>query len=256
MDHVCQLSWALAPAPVFPYRGPISTSGIGNFRDGADRSMRAAFIIEIGNEGWNWPTGAPYTDVHDFVRTRGLWGKALRTQLGDHLSRQIRMAGELESLPMAESRVVPAAALDPLGIPHPEIHYDLHPYTKAGFAYAAETLSQIFRALDASEFTSVDKENPAVFEWPVNGKPQKFQYRGAGHIIGTYRMGTDPTRFVTDSFGCSHDHSNLFLQGSGLFPSSGTANPSLTIAALALRSADQLLTDLGKTPAWPPAWRS
>jgi choline dehydrogenase-like flavoprotein len=256
MDHVCQVSWALTPTPVFPYRGPLSTSGIGNFRDGAERATRAAFIIEIGNEGWNWPTGAPYTDVHDFVRNQGLWGKELRSKLGDHVSRQTRMAGELESLPMAESRVLPATELDPLGIPRPEIHYDLHPYTKAGFAYAAETLSQIFRALDADEFTAVDPQNPAVFEWPADGTPRKYQYRGAGHIIGTYRMGTDPSQFVTDSFGRCHDHSNLFLQGSGLFPSSGTANPSLTIAALALRSADQLLGDLGKAPKWPPAWRS
>ena len=41
MDHPTQLSWALAPTPVWPYRGPLSTSGIENLRDGRFRKERA-----------------------------------------------------------------------------------------------------------------------------------------------------------------------------------------------------------------------
>ena len=62
MDHPTQLCWALAREPVWPYRGPLSTSGIENLRDGAFRKDRPAFRIEIGNDGWSWPTGAPVTD--------------------------------------------------------------------------------------------------------------------------------------------------------------------------------------------------
>ena len=40
MDHPVQLSWALAREPVWPYRGPLSTSGIENFRDGQFRKDR------------------------------------------------------------------------------------------------------------------------------------------------------------------------------------------------------------------------
>jgi choline dehydrogenase-like flavoprotein len=50
MDHPAQLSWALAPEPVWPYRGPLSTSGIENLRDGAFRKDRPAFRIELGNQ--------------------------------------------------------------------------------------------------------------------------------------------------------------------------------------------------------------
>jgi choline dehydrogenase-like flavoprotein len=53
-------------------------------------------------------------------------------------------------------------------------------------------------------------------------------------------MGTDPADSVTDSFGRSHDHSNLFILGSGAFPSSGTANPTLTTVALTLRSISEI----------------
>jgi glucose dehydrogenase len=40
--------------------------------------------------------------------------------------------------------------------------------------------------------------------------------------------------------GRSHDHPNLWFAGSSLFPTSGTANPTLTIAALALRTAEAI----------------
>ena len=76
MDHPTQLSWALADQALWPYRGPLSTSGIENLRDGDFRRQRAAYRIEIGNDGWSWPTGAPITTAQDLAR-QGLRGKAL-----------------------------------------------------------------------------------------------------------------------------------------------------------------------------------
>jgi glucose dehydrogenase len=63
---------------------------------------------------------------------------------------------------------------------------------------------------------------------------------GAGHIIGTARMGSDPKNSVVDGNLRSHDHPNLFILGSAVFPTSATANPTLTIAALSLRAADHV----------------
>ena len=48
MDHPVQLSWALVRDPVFPYRGPLSTSGVENTRAGDWRATRPSFRIEIG----------------------------------------------------------------------------------------------------------------------------------------------------------------------------------------------------------------
>ena len=56
------------------------------------------------------------------------------------------------------------------------------------------------------------------------------QAQGAGHIIGTARMGSDPKTSVVDRDLRSHDHGNLFILGSSVFPTSTTANPTLTIA--------------------------
>ena len=56
----------------------------------------------------------------------------------------------------------------------------------------------------------------------------------------------DPARGVTDGWGRVHDVPNLFIAGSSLFPTSGWANPTLTIIALALRTADHVSRELGK----------
>jgi len=68
----------------------------------------------------------------------------------------------------------------------------------------------------------------------------KDEFQGAGHIIGTCRMGADAKTSVVDANLRAHDHPNLHVVGSAVFPTSGTANPTLTIAALALRLAERL----------------
>ena len=66
------------------------------------------------------------------------------------------------------------------------------------------------------------------------------QFQGAGHVMGTARMGRDAKSAVVDADLRSFDHPNLFIEGSAVFPTGGAANPTLTIAALALRSVDAI----------------
>jgi choline dehydrogenase-like flavoprotein len=63
---------------------------------------------------------------------------------------------------------------------------------------------------------------------------------GGSHHMGTTRMADDPRRGVVDRDCRMHDVENLFVAGSSVFPTSGYANPTLTIVALALRLADHL----------------
>jgi choline dehydrogenase-like flavoprotein len=53
-------------------------------------------------------------------------------------------------------------------------------------------------------------------------------------------MHPDPTRGVVDADTRVHEVSNLYVTGSSVFPTSGYANPTLTIVALALRTARHL----------------
>jgi choline dehydrogenase-like flavoprotein len=58
-------------------------------------------------------------------------------------------------------------------------------------------------------------------------------------------MGRDPKTSVVDKHLRVHGHPNCFVVGSAVFPTVGTANPTLTIAALALRAVDDIRASLG-----------
>ncbi len=60
------------------------------------------------------------------------------------------------------------------------------------------------------------------------------------HVQGTTRMGLDPKTSVVDAGQIHHQARNLLVLGTSVFPTSGTASPSLTIAAMSLRAARQL----------------
>lgn len=269
MDHICLVVWGnllsdngIEKQPVYPYRGPLSTSGIETFRNTAQRSKTAAFRIEIGNDGWSWPYGGPGFNVGNYV-AGGLTGKELVTAIQNDVQSQLRFALELETISCdetLESRIVLSKDKDALGIPRPSVSYILPQYTLDGYAVAIDVAAQLFKAANAADQTQV----PA-FPWPpvpqtdpptppppgylkftpTNGnKELTIEFRGAGHLIGTHRMGDDPKLSVTDADLKTHDHPNLYLVGCGAFPTTATSNPTLTLTALALRAVDKIMSEL------------
>jgi choline dehydrogenase-like flavoprotein len=68
------------------------------------------------------------------------------------------------------------------------------------------------------------------------------------HCMGTTVMGSDPARSVADEFGRAHDVPNLFLLGAGLFPTASAMNPTATLCALALRSAEHMIDNHASQP--------
>src|SRR5262249_52968579 len=74
-------------------------------------------------------------------------------------------------------------------------------------------------------------------------KEPKF-FGGSGHIMGTTVMGNNPKASVLDKDCRTHDHPTLFVLGSSVFPTSSTANPTSTIAALSLRAAEHIKSRL------------
>jgi choline dehydrogenase-like flavoprotein len=261
MDHPQFLSWGLLPVQVFPYRGPLVTSAIGDLCDGPFRAKRAAFRISLGNEAWSATVGGIAGDPHvttlDFINgvnvsganNKGsnkladnvaLLGDQLRATLGNLISRQFRIAFAVEQDPEENNRVTLSDFTDSLGLRRPKIQYNISEYTKLGIADAFRLKNVIFKKLGAEDFTQTAKDDPGGFDQEVDGKMVRLTYGGAGHVMGTYRMGNDPKTSVVDSFQRSHDHANLYLVGSGTFPTVGTANPTITLSALALRTADSI----------------
>ena len=218
MGMAGQVSQALAPKPVWPFRSPQVVSGITQFRDGAFRRQRAAFTISIGNDGW--PSGAPPRIAADLIE-QGLRGKALGQALRDHVSRQILLVSNCEELPRPENRICLSDKLDSYGIPRPRLHYKVGQYTKDSIDECVLIHARIFQALGANHIHHFEESaDPA-------------------HLAGTCRMGPAADS-VVDSDLRSHNWPNLYVVGSSVFAGVGSAPPTLTIAALALRCAYNL----------------
>ncbi|MER6913580.1 GMC family oxidoreductase [Streptomyces sp. NPDC000594] len=244
MDHPVLLTWGLMPEAVGPYRGPGSTSGFEGFRAGAARRRRAPFRIEIGNWGWVWATGSADADVAHFLSGEGRFGAELRRAVGDRLRRQFALQFEMEQGADPANRVtLHPRERDPLGLPRPLITYDLDDHVKDGMAAARAVSDQIFSLLGAEDHT--DHSSPAA--WPgrfEDSAGRAHGYRGAGHAAGTHVMGDSPATSVVDSWQRCWDHPGLYAVGCGSMPSVATSNPTLTMAALALRSAERVEADL------------
>jgi choline dehydrogenase-like flavoprotein len=220
MDHLQKSVFAKMRDPVFPFRGPPSTAGIETFRDGPFRRNVGAFRISLDNDGW-FSRSSPYADAEQLVQ-QGLFGVDLQRALRDAVVHQMRVSCSTEVLPDPDNRVTLSDQLDTSGIKRPRITFKRAKYTLDALDKALDAINEILSAAGGTVCAI-------------------GQIGGAGHIMGTCRMGADATKAVVDAEGRSFDHKNLFILGSSTFPTCGTANPTLTIAALALRTADHIL---------------
>jgi glucose dehydrogenase len=258
MDHPYYVAWGLTPTPLYPYRGPLITSGIGDLCDGPFRNKRGAFRVDIGNEGWNFLVGGvggdPNVTTLDFVNgmnkskanvgQEALFGKKLVEALNDKFTHQFRVGFLVEQTPDLENRVTLSEFRDGLGLPRPEISYNLSDYTRHGIVAAYRMKNLLFKKMGVNEFTEkVAKNEPTRFDELIDDRIVTLSYIGAGHIMGTCRMGAKKDNSVVNSYQQSWDHDNLYLVGSSTFPTGATANPTLTIAALSLRTADKILRE-------------
>ncbi|MDK2124371.1 GMC family oxidoreductase [Parachitinimonas caeni] len=241
MDHPELLTWGLMPEKVWPMRGPLATSGIEDLRGGRFRSSHAAFRLEMGNDGWGWPAGAPASNLIDYVDTQKLYGPKLRQTLNDEVTRQFRFGILVEQLPEASNRVtIDPKYRDAIGNFRPVIHYNLSDYTRAGFYNAYKVSQQIFRQAGIKDYSSYPESDPGYFTYNGEG----LVFNGAGHFAGTHRMGSSPKTSVVNPQQRCWDHDNLYLVGCGNMVTLGTSNPTLTMAALSLWAAQNMIDDL------------
>lgn len=127
-----------------------------------------------------------------------------------------------EDLPYAHNRVWEAPATEsPRGAPRIAICYERHPWFRAESTRMRAQIRRIFAPF------------PILF-FGRSAAPNM------GHPMGTCRMGTDPTTSVIDPSGRLWGCPNIYVADTSAFPSSSGVGPSLTVAAHALRVADQI----------------
>jgi choline dehydrogenase-like flavoprotein len=129
------------------------------------------------------------------------------------------LAAIMEDLPYLDNRVLPNDQPSVDGRQRLRIQYRLHPSEierHAAFLSQLKEVLQPFRRLNLGS----GKDNTSL-----------------GHVCGTCRFGTDPKTSVLDPQNRAHQVDNLYVVDTSFFPSSAGLNPSLTVAANALRVA-------------------
>lgn len=144
---------------------------------------------------------------------------------GDFVAYNINVRSEMRASP--ENRVTLAPSRDPSGLP----------LLKTMCMAGSDTVRPIFNVLEELGKTVLSRDIGRVF---IHNDTLVSNPSGGGHTMGTTAMGNDPRLSVVDANCKVHRYSNLYVAGSSVFTSGGSANPTLTIIALAARLADHL----------------
>ena len=204
------------------------------FYEGAD-GPPGSILLKFGNPQPDSPVEAalsgPDTDSLD-----GLGDALGATEWGDDLlagvdteTHTLWIGGNVEMLPDRSNRVqLDSSQTDAFGNPVPDVSFGIGSYAEQTAAEALSIQREILETAGADVTRQTDPADPNFLS----------------HHMGTTRMGTDPTESVVDAQLRAHDVANLWCVSSSVFPTVGSANPTLTIAALALRASEALAASL------------
>ena len=208
---------------VHGHRGRSVTIGMSDFRGTpADPDAPLGGIIEYAT------SSDLIGEVQSYAFSLAQRGAALRTLVEQSPLRDklVAMIMQAEDAPQPSNR----ADLDPdlvdvYGRPALRVTYAPHAFETAARAFYVPKMLDVMKAAGA-QFGIVD---------PVDSPSQ------SRHVMGTLRMGDDPAQSVCDRFGKLHDLDNLWCADGALFPTSSGFNPTLTLQAVALWVAANLV---------------
>jgi choline dehydrogenase-like flavoprotein len=131
---------------------------------------------------------------------------------------------------------------DVYGLPVARVTYKSHPYEIGAALHYVPTMLAILVAAGAVFAAPLGSDLPhgilpPELEQGIGSSGIVNAVPGSRHIMGVFRMGGDPATSVTDPFGKFHDLANLWSGDGAVWPTSAGMNPSLTIMALSLRMA-------------------
>ncbi|RDD60773.1 FAD-dependent oxidoreductase [Ferruginivarius sediminum] len=172
------------------------------------------------------------------------WGERplRRTQLNRGIG-SLYLIARAEQAPNPESRVLLTRERDTLDLPKVALDWQLSEVDGRTLRMLVETMDDELRRLRLGRAHPMDWLAESDVDWPVDPTIGRHPI-GGYHHMGTTRMATDPRRGVVDVDARVHLVDNLYVAGSSVFPTSGWANPTMTIVALTLRLADSITAAL------------
>lgn len=138
-----------------------------------------------------------------------------------------------EQIPNAQNRVELVSQRDRYNMPRIAVHWQL---TEADIESGVKSFECLQAALNKT------KQCQLVFDSGVLREQMSRALPVGGHHLGTTRMGYSMKDSVVNSDCQVHGVDNLYVASSSVFPTSGHANPTLTIIALAIRLSTHLLS--------------
>ncbi len=225
MDHSGFHCTFLAKEPIWTGRGPAQSSCLVGPHDGAFRSEYSANKMILNNITRAGP-----------AVTQALKMELVGQELDDEIRRRtaygVDLSISLEPLPEPGNRLtLSTTRKDPLGLPCPDIHYDVGEYVRKGAEAAHKQLEHIGRLFGAVEFNITDQLN------------------ANNHIMGGAIMGASPADSVVDGDCRAHDHANLWLPGGSAMASASVVNSTLSMVALGLKASDAIAKALKREAA-------
>jgi choline dehydrogenase-like flavoprotein len=213
--------WALFPEPLNEYKSVVATRVVMDFYDsdpgrgfygGGGIDARATigplFWAALDNPMPGMPT----------------WGAGLKEQIAKY-AYHMSATGHGTSLPQATNTItLDPDLVDAWGRPGIRTTYRDHPDDLAFGTFLQDRAVEIMEAAGAER----------VYRVPVG--PSTV----GAHLLGTCRMGDDPTASVVDRYHRAHDVPNLFICDGSSLVTSGRGQPTMTIQALAFRAADHI----------------
>jgi choline dehydrogenase-like flavoprotein len=162
----------------------------------------------------------PVAFAKQMLAAKKAWGWGMRREMMDYNHwAAFGLLGEI--LPWPDNTVTLAEQRDRFGLPVAHVTFNLHDNDKKLIEAGKQKTMEVMCAAGATEVVS------------------EARY---AHLVGGCRMGANPETSVVDKFGRTHDIPNLFVCDGSIFPTQGSANPGLTVQALAARTADYLIT--------------
>jgi len=176
----------------------------------------------FGAYHWQGAPAMKPNDLFGIAATRAdLFGQELVTFLGRATRRLGALVGFGGGTGQPHNRVVLDTESDAFGVPKARVESD----------FDRESLALWQHMLDEGERVLAAGGAQQIWSGPLL----------SGHLSGGTIMGDDPARSVTDGYGRCHDVPNLIVAGAGLFPQSGSCNPTFTVYALTERSVAHML---------------
>jgi choline dehydrogenase-like flavoprotein len=212
MTQANQAAWGYMKEEVRGYKAPPSLALTEHWNYDDRKDFFGGYIwMNVGPLPQEWATVV--------TGSKGLWGDRLRTEMMRYNHAVgMKMVGEM--LPVESNCVTLADERDAYGLPIARVTYTYTENDKKLIAHALDQMEQCLQGAGAGDiFRQEDDTN---------------------HLNGTARMGDNPKRSVVNADCRSWDIPNLWICDGSVFPTVGGVNPSLTIQAIALRTADRI----------------